>query len=193
MRSLASPCLTVCLHPPTLTPNIPALFHTGMDAGATTGEWRRLLFQGLFQAPGMVGEAVKGSHLIAAVMAAEGYSTSPQPGQSRHDIITSVVLRSPARQVAFCAAIQKACPIGAYVRPEPAATPGYASQVIFANGTFIEGSTAELSADGPLRPPYVVYCQGGTHWTHWALALQLAVQALRACDAADAPDWEHVA
>ena len=166
---------------------------TGMDAGATTGEWRRLLFQGLFQAPGMVGEAVKGSHLIAAVMAAEGYSTSPAPGESRHDIITSVVLRSPARQVAFCAAIQKACPIGAYVRPEPAATPGYASQVIFANGTFIEGSTAELSADGPLRPPYVVYCQGGTHWTHWALALQLAVAALRACDAADAPDWDKAA
>lgn len=162
----------------------------GQDAGATSGEWRRLLFQGLFQAPGMVGEAVKGSHLIAAVMSAEGYEVAPAVGVSRHDIITSVVLRSPARQVAFCAAIQRACPIGAYVRPEPAATPGYASEVIFANGTFIEGSTAELSADGPLRPPYVVYCQGGTHWTHWALALESAVEGLQATDAPDAADWQ---
>ena len=160
-----------------------------MDAGATTGEWRRLLFQGLFQAPGMVGEAVKGSHLISAVMRAEGYDASPAPGASRHDVITSVVLRSPARQVAFCRAVQQACPIGAYVRPEPAATPGYASEVIFANGTFVEGSTAELSADGPLRPPYVVYCQGGTHWTHWALALEAAVAELRKCTAPDAADW----
>ena len=84
--------------------------------------------------------------------------------------------------------MQRACPIGAYVRPEPAATPGYASEVIFANGTFVEGSTAELSADGPLRPPYVVYCQGGTHWTHWAIALESAVAGLRACAAPDAPD-----
>jgi cystathionine beta-lyase family protein involved in aluminum resistance len=103
------------------------------------------------------------------------------------------VLCSPANaraQVAFCRAVQRACPIGAYVHPEPAATPGYASEVIFANGTFVEGSTAELSADGPLRPPYVVYCQGGTHWTHWALALQSAVEELRACTAPDAPDWD---
>jgi cystathionine beta-lyase family protein involved in aluminum resistance len=95
--------------------------------------------------------------------------------------------RAPA-QVAFCRAVQRACPIGAYVHPEPAATPGYASEVIFANGTFVEGSTAELSADGPLRPPYVVYCQGGTHWTHWALALESAVAELRTCAAEDAPD-----
>jgi len=163
----------------------------GVDAGATTGEWRRLLFQGLFLAPGMVGEAVKGSHLIAAVMAAEGFDAAPAAGESRHDVITSVVLRSPARQVAFCAAVQRACPIGAYIRPEPAATPGYASEVIFANGTFVEGSTAELSADGPLRPPYVVYCQGGTHWTHWAIALESAVEELRKCVAVDAPDWQE--
>lgn len=149
--------------------------------------------------------------------------------------VTAKVLRSPKRQVAFCQAVQKACPIGtgrpflfpaatasslacvlsssnalllcyaaahqqhahldflsarsptsslldcagAYIQPEPAATPGYASDIIFANGTFIEGSTAELSADGPLRPPFVVYCQGGTHWTHWAIALESAVEALR--------------
>ena len=152
----------------------------GIDAGATVGEWRRLLMQGLFQAPGMVGEAVKGSNLIAAVLAAEGYATAPAPGASRHDIITSVALRSPERQVAFCQAVQRACPIGAYIRPEPAATPGYASDIIFANGTFIEGSTAELSADGPLREPFVVFTQGGTHWTHWAIALESAVEELRA-------------
>ncbi len=93
---------------------------------------------------------------------------------------------SALTQVEFCRAVQRACPIGAYVHPEPAATPGYASEVIFANGTFIEGSTAELSADGPLRPPFVVYCQGGTHWTHWAIALESAVGALRDCTAPDA-------
>ena len=84
-----------------------------MDAGATTGEWRRLLMQGLFLGPGMVGEAVKGSHLIAATLAAEGFETAPAAGEPRHDVITSIVLRSPKRQVAFCQAVQKACPIGA--------------------------------------------------------------------------------
>lgn len=163
----------------------------GLGAGAVGGDTRRLLFQGLFLAPGVVGEAVKGGHLIAAVLRSEGYDASPGPGEARHDIITSVVLRSPARQLAFCSALQAACPVGAYIRPEGGATPGYASEVVFANGTFVEGSTSELSADGPLRPPYVVYCQGGTHWTHWAVALEAAVAALRACPAADAPDWRQ--
>ena len=164
----------------------------GRDAGATPGDWRRLLFQGLFLAPQMVGEAVKSSHLIATVLGSEGFECAPRPGEARSDIITSITLRSPARQLAFCAALQKACPVGAYIRPEAAATPGYASQVVFANGTFIEGSTAELSADGPLRPPYVVYCQGGTHVAHWAIALEEAVAALRdAAGAGDAPDWRN--
>ena len=80
---------------------------------------------------------------------------------------------------AFCRAVQGCCPVGSYVRPIPGATPGYDDEVIFADGTFIDGSTAELSADGPLRAPYVVYCQGGTHWTHWALVLEKAVDAMR--------------
>ncbi|WIA34150.1 hypothetical protein OEZ86_012512 [Tetradesmus obliquus] len=80
--------------------------------------------------------------------------------------------------VAFCKGIQLACPVGSYIRPEPGVTAGYGDEVIFADGTFIDGSTAELSADGPIRPPYVVYCQGGTHWTHWALAVESALVSL---------------
>jgi cystathionine beta-lyase family protein involved in aluminum resistance len=76
--------------------------------------------------------------------------------------------------------------VGSYVRPVPGATPGYADEVLFADGTFIDGSTAELSADGPLRPPYVVYCQGGTHWAHWAVALEAAVRALRELQGSEA-------
>jgi len=95
-------------------------------------------------------------------------------------MITAVELGTRRRMVAFCRGVQRACPVGSYVVPEPGVTAGYADEVIFADGTFVDGSTAELSADGPVRAPYVVYCQGGTHWTHWALALESAVEELRA-------------
>jgi cystathionine beta-lyase family protein involved in aluminum resistance len=106
-------------------------------------------------------------------------------------MITAVELGTRGRMVSFCRGIQRACPVGSYVLPEPGVTAGYADEVIFADGTFVDGSTAELSADGPVRPPYVVYCQGGTHWTHWALALESAVGELRAERAREAGGAEE--
>ncbi|KAK9830077.1 hypothetical protein WJX72_009629 [[Myrmecia] bisecta] len=163
----------------------------GMDAGCVPGETLRLMFQGLFLAPQMTGEALKGGRLVASVMQREGYAVEPVPAAcsraepsgapsgTAYSMITAVELGSRERMVAFCRAIQQICPVGSYIRPEPGVTPGYGDEVIFADGTFIDGSTAELSADGPLRAPYQVYCQGGTHWTHWAIALEAAVNALR--------------
>lgn len=152
----------------------------GSDAGCVPGETLRLMFQGLFLAPQMVGEALKGGRLAAEVLYREGYRVIPAPGPCQPwSFITAVELGSPKRMQAFCRAVQACCPVGSYVRPIPGVTPGYGDEVIFADGTFIDGSTAELSADGPLREPYVVYCQGGTHWTHWAFVLESALEAMR--------------
>lgn len=222
---------------------------------------------GLFLAPQMVGEALKGGRLVAEVMGREGYGARPPRGvPSPSSFITAVEVGSAARMTAFCRAVQRASPVGAYIQPTPGArpcaiyrplhsvwmlctpawpfhntmfrvwwavgnvyrdqcqhgegfpsrtrdlvstgvlrcmhmhmelqsaavclsnyvcvagvTPGYEDEVIFGDGTFIDGSTAELSADGPLRPPFVVYCQGGAHWTHWAIALESIVPDMRAC------------
>ena len=155
----------------------------GFDAGTCSATDRRLILQGLFLSPQMVGEALKGAILVAQVMHNEGYSVSPMPTDRRFDIIQSVELRSAGALQAFCAAIQKRSPVGSYVSPVPGATNGYEDEVLFADGTFIEGSTAELSADGPLREPFCAYCQGATTWTHWAIALEGAVQALRELEA----------
>lgn len=149
----------------------------GSEGGATF-EQNRLLFQGLFLAPGMVGEAMKGSHLIATVFDKLGYPVNPAPMVPRRDIIQAVKLGSPEKLIAFCKAIQTYSPIGSYLDPVPALMPGYESQVVMAGGTFIDGSTSEFSADGPLREPYIVFCQGGTHWTHISIALEAAIQAL---------------
>ena len=152
----------------------------GVDAGCVPGETLRLMFQGLFLAPQMVGEALKGGRLVAEVLSREGFRVVPGPGASHPpSFITAVELGAPERMAAFCRAVQERCPVGSYIRPVPGVTPGYGDEVIFADGTFVDGSTAELSADGPLRAPYVVYCQGGTHWTHWALVLEAAVGAMR--------------
>jgi cystathionine beta-lyase family protein involved in aluminum resistance len=96
----------------------------------------------------------------------------------RRDVIQAIRLGSPAKVIAFCRAIQQHSPIGSYLDPIPAPMPGYASQLIMAGGTFIDGSTSEFSADGPLREPYLVFCQGGTHWTHVAIALEAAIAAV---------------
>ncbi|PWZ53018.1 hypothetical protein Zm00014a_032025 [Zea mays] len=114
----------------------------GVEFGSTPGHVMRALFQGLFLGPQMVGEAVK-----------------------------AVELGSRERLIAFCEVVQQTCPVGSFIKPTAGETPGYASEVIFADGTFIDGSTSELSCDGPLRDPYAVFCQGGTHWTQWALVL----------------------
>ena len=149
----------------------------GSEGGATFDQ-NRLLFQGLFLAPQMVGEAKKGNHLTAKVFQALGYPVNPLPEAPRRDVIQAIKLGSPEKIIAFCKAIQEHSPIGSYLSPIPAEMPGYESKLVMAGGTFIDGSTSEFSADGPLREPYVVFCQGGTHWTHVAIALEAAIEAV---------------
>jgi cystathionine beta-lyase family protein involved in aluminum resistance len=146
--------------------------------GGATFEQHRLLFQGLFLAPQMVGEAMKGNHLTAHVFQQLGYPVNPLPEAPRRDVIQAIQLGSPEKLKAFCRAIQQNSPVGAYLDPVPAEMPGYASELVMAGGTFIDGSTSEFSADGPLREPYIVFCQGGTHWSHVAIALEDAVEAV---------------
>ena len=147
-------------------------------SGGATFDQNRLLFQGLFLAPQMVGEAIKSSHLIAWVFEKLGYPVNPPPLVPRKDVIQGIKLGSPEKLIAFCKAIQQHSPIGSYLDPTPASMPGYESQLVMAGGTFIDGSTSEFSADGPLREPYIVFCQGGTHWTHTAIALEAAIAAV---------------
>jgi len=149
----------------------------GSSGGATLDQ-NRLMFQGLFLAPQMVGEAMKGNHLTAHVFEQLGYPVNPLPEAPRRDVIQAIQLGSPEKLIAFCRAVQQHSPIGAYLDPVPAGMPGYESELVMAGGTFIDGSTSELSADGPLREPYIVFCQGGTHWTHVALALEAAIEAV---------------
>ena len=126
------------------------------SSGGATFDQNRLMFQGLFLAPQMVGEAIKGSHLIAYVFDRLGYPVNPLPLELRRDIIQAVQLGSPEKLIAFCRAIQQHSPIDSYVEPVPGDMPGYASQLVMAGGTFVDGSTSEFSADGPLREP--LYC-----------------------------------
>lgn len=148
------------------------------SSGGATFEQNRLLFQGLFLAPQMVGEAMKGNHLTAYVFDKLGYPVNPLPFEKRRDVIQGIKLGSPEKLIAFCRAIQQYSPVGSYLDPVPAPMPGYESQLVMAGGTFIDGSTSEFSADGPLREPYIVFCQGGTHWTHVAIALEAAIEAV---------------
>ena len=152
----------------------------GSSGGATLDQ-NRLMFQGLFLAPQMVGEAIKGSHLIAYVFDQLGYRVNPLPLETRRDIIQGIQLGSPEKLIAFCKAIQKCSPIDSYLEPIPSKMPGYESELVMAGGTFIDGSTSEFSADGPLREPYIIFCQGGTHWTHIAIALESAIEAVANC------------
>jgi cystathionine beta-lyase family protein involved in aluminum resistance len=146
--------------------------------GGTSFDLNRLLFQGLFLAPQMVAEALISSELIARVFSDLGFAVNPLPGAERSDVIQAVRLGSPERLKAVCRAFQATSPIGSYLDPVPAPMPGYASELVMAGGTFIDGSTSEFSADAPLRKPFVLYAQGGTHRAHAALALERALTAL---------------
>ncbi len=152
------------------------------SSGGATFDQNRLLFQGLFLAPQMVGEAMKGNHLTAFVFDQLGYPVNPPPLAPRRDVIQAVKLGSAQKLIAFCRAIQQHSPIGSYLDPVPAEMPGYESKLVMAGGTFIDGSTSEFSADGPMREPYVVFCQGGTHWTHVAIALEAAIAMIQQFD-----------
>lgn len=147
----------------------------GVDGGASLGQSRNLA-QGLFLAPQMVGEAVKGTLLVAEVMSRLGYKTNPPPRST--GFVCAVKLLSRDKVIRFCEIVQRNGPVGAHIKPTPGITPGYGDEVIFAQSSFIDGSTLELSADGPLREPFVVFAQGGMHWTHWAIVLEDIVQAV---------------
>tara|TARA_B100000795_G_scaffold70155_1_gene49116 strand:- start:204 stop:683 length:480 start_codon:yes stop_codon:yes gene_type:complete len=133
-----------------------------------------------------VGESLKGALLIAETLSSLGYACNPPRDQlKRTDIIQAVTLGEREKVLAFCQAVQRCSPVGANVRLEAGRTPGYGDEVVFADGTFIDGSTLELSADGPLREPYAVYMQGGTHWTHWSIVLREACRTIGAAGEAE--------
>ncbi|MGA1303985.1 MAG: aminotransferase class I/II-fold pyridoxal phosphate-dependent enzyme [Cyanobium sp.] len=146
--------------------------------GGTGFDLYRLLFQGLFLAPQMVGEALIGAELVAQVFQTLGFPVQPLPGAERSDVIQAVQLGQAKSLQSVCRAFQSASPVGSYLDPVPAPMPGYASELVMAGGTFIDGSTSEFSADGPLREPWVLYVQGGTHHVHAAIALERALVAL---------------
>jgi cystathionine beta-lyase family protein involved in aluminum resistance len=150
----------------------------GMEAGATHG-YLADYYQGFFLAPHVVGEALKGMVYAAALFAEEGYTVSPTYDEKRTDIIQQIQLGTPDKLIAFCQAIQSASPIDAHIHPVPAEMPGYEDPVIMAAGTFVQGASIELSADGPLREPYTVYLQGGLTYAHVKIALKQALRLLK--------------
>ena len=141
-------------------------------------EWQRLFYQGLFFSPLTVSEAVKGAVFAAAFWQALGFEVSPQPDSPRSDLIQAVKLGSREKMIAFCQGLQNGSPLDSHIKPVPAGMPGYEDEVIMAGGTFIQGSTSEFSADGPLREPYVVYQQGGISQTYIQLGNILAALKL---------------
>lgn len=154
--------------------------------GGTSFDLNRLLFQGLFLAPQMVAEALIGAELVAQVFSDLGFAVNPAPGGARSDVIQAVRLGDPERLKTVCRAFQACSPVGSYLDPVPAPMPGYASELVMAGGSFIDGSTSEFSADGPLREPFVLYVQGGTHHSHTAIALERALAALNPAAPSDA-------
>jgi cystathionine beta-lyase family protein involved in aluminum resistance len=149
----------------------------GSELGASLSD-TRLLFQGLFLAPHTVAQALKGAIFAAALFSALGYHTLPHFDEPRSDIIQAIELGTPEKMVAFCHSIQRHSPVDAHVRPEPSGMPGYADAVVMAAGTFVQGSSIELSADGPLRSPFVVYLQGGLTFEHAFIAISAAVREI---------------
>lgn len=142
----------------------------GSEGGAMFNQ-HRLMFQGLFMAPSVVSEAVKGAVLASKIFDEIGYDSSPKFDEKRTDIIQNITFNAPEPLEHFCRTIQALSPVNGYVTPIPEYIPGYEDQVIMAGGTFIEGSTIELSADGPMREPYVAYMQGGLNYAHVKIAL----------------------
>lgn len=143
----------------------------GSEGGAMFNQ-HRLIFQGLFMAPSVVSEAVKGAVLASKIFDEIGFDSSPKYNEKRTDIIQNITFGSPEPLEHFCRTIQSLSPVNGYVTPIPEYIPGYEDQVIMAGGTFVEGSTIELSADGPMRVPYVAYMQGGLNYAHVKIALE---------------------
>ena len=149
----------------------------GKEVGASLGMMQSF-FQGFFLAPTVVNAALKSAIFAANVFERLGFAVIPNGSESRHDIIQAVTFEKPEGLIAFCQGIQAAAPVDSYVTPEPWDMPGYDSQVIMAAGAFVQGSSIELSADGPIKPPYAVYFQGGLTWYHAKLGILKSLQQL---------------
>ncbi len=149
----------------------------GGECGATLGN-NRLLFQGLFMAPHIVAQALKTATFCSAMMSKIGFETSPAPDEVRSDIIQMVTLRSADNMKKFCKGIQSGAPVNSYVTPEPWQMPGYNCPVIMAAGAFVQGSSIELSADGPMKEPYIAYMQGGITYESGKLGIMMAVNEM---------------
>ena len=149
----------------------------GKEVGASLGVMTAF-YQGLFLAPTVVSSALKGAILAANIYESLGFPVIPNGTESRHDIIQAVEFGKPEGVIAFCQGIQAAAPVDSYVTPVPWAMPGYDSEVIMAAGAFVQGSSIELSADGPIKPPYAVYFQGGLTWTHAKLGILMSLEKL---------------
>ena len=149
----------------------------GKEVGASLG-LNQPLYQGLFLSPVVVSGALKGAIFAANIYERLGFGVVPDGSESRHDIIQAITFGTPEGVISFCKGIQAAAPVDSYVTPEPWAMPGYDSPVIMAAGAFVQGSSIELSADGPIKPPYAVYFQGGLTWFHAKLGILKSLQQL---------------
>lgn len=150
----------------------------GREVGASLGVTQSF-YQGLFLAPTVVAGALKGAIFAANIYERLGYQVVPDSTESRHDIIQAITFGNPESVIAFCKGIQAAAPVDSYVTPEPWAMPGYDSDVIMAAGAFVQGSSIELSADGPIKPPYAVYFQGGLTWEHAKFGILMSLQKMK--------------
>lgn len=149
----------------------------GKEVGASLG-LNQQLFQGFFLSPTVVAGALKSAIFAANIYEQLGFSVVPNGTESRHDIIQAVTFGTPEGVIAFCQGIQAAAPVDSFVSPEPWDMPGYDAPVIMAAGAFVQGSSIELSADGPIKPPYAVYFQGGLTWYHGKLGVLMSLQKL---------------
>ena len=150
----------------------------GSEGGAMFNQ-HRLMFQGLFMAPSVVADALKGAVLASKIFDEIGYNSYPKYYEKRTDIIQNITFGAPEPLEEFCRTVQSLSPVNGYVTPIPENIPGYEDKVIMAGGTFIEGSTIELSADGPMREPYVAYLQGGLNYAHVKIALKKFLDKVR--------------
>lgn len=149
----------------------------GKEAGASLG-FNRQMYQGLFMAPHVVSQALKAAVLCSAVFEKLGFEVDPKPNEIRHDIIQSIKFGEPDKVTAFCQGIQKGAPVDSFVTPEPWDMPGYSSQVIMAAGAFVQGASIELSADAPIKPPYIAYMQGGLTYESAKLGIMVAADKM---------------
>ena len=149
----------------------------GQEVGANLG-LMPAFYQGFFLAPNVVASSLKGAIFAAAAYEQLGYRVVPSSSEERHDIIQAIELRSEQAMIAFCKGIQCAAPVDSYATPVPSEMPGYDAPVIMAAGAFVQGSSIELSADGPIRPPYAVYYQGGLTWPHAKLGVLSSLQKM---------------